>query len=176
MLSHLGFTFTSVTPATMWTESLPEKSLLEHTSASIFSEDGTHWVRIFIDILIIYKCVPCAHLSNGALGHLAESSHAFAVILSRCKWVIFPTHDGEKVSHVIKAATNSAMFIFMWRGCSAAIGATLFHSSQLICQKRPEWSLRWIAPLWKRMTPAMPKDVDASLNITLWFSGNRPNT
>ena len=176
MLCHLGLTLKSFTPATMWTGFLPEKRLLEHTSANMFSEDGTHRIRIFMAILIIYKCVPWAHLSNGALGHLAESSYTFAVILSRCKSVIRPTHNGEKVSHVIKAAKNSAMFIFIWRCCIAAIDATLFQSSQHICQKRPEWPLRWRTPSWKRITPAMPNDVDASLNRTLSFSGSRPNT
>ena len=160
----------------MWPESLPEKRLLEHISASSLSLDATHWVLIFIVILIIYKCVPWAHRSNGALGHLAESSHAFAVILSRCNTVIRPMQNCAKVSHVIKAAMNSATLIFIWRGCSVGSDATLFQSSQPIYQNRPEWPLWWVSSYGKSMTPAMPNDVDASLNSILRFSGNRPNT
>ena len=55
-----------------------ESNLREKKSERVLPAEGTHSVLIFIEHFSMYKCVPCAHLSNGNIWHLAESTHDFA--------------------------------------------------------------------------------------------------
>ena len=126
-------------------------------------------------ILSLCKWLPWAQRSYGALGHLAVSSQAFAVMLSMDNVVIFPVQYVANVSHVIKAQMNSAMLIFTLPAVNSGIVAICRQSNQFICQKRPATPSLSLF-LWSKVnTPAIPHEEDASQANVALFVGKLPN-
>ena len=130
MLIHRGLTFLNYLSATLRL-CLDGKNFREKISAVTFSADGIHLVLIFMDCSSRNKCVPCAHRSKGKIGQRAISIQALAEKLSSVRKVYLPEQNLAKVSHVIKAAKNSAWLIFTEPGERSLIFTTLSHSSHL---------------------------------------------
>ena len=108
--------------------------------------------------------------------HRAESIQAFAVTLSNAKVVILSLTKSEKVSHVMRAAKNSATLMWTVPILRIDCGTIFLHVSHEICQNSPEnslWVVCWCA---KCKTPAIPNVPDASLDNQWSLSGNRPKT
>ena len=117
----MGFILSILHPHTMWPDGLAKNMYLEKMSAKPLSPEGTHAVRNLIEFLSKCQWTPCAHLSKGCFGHLAVSNHDFATLLSSSTVVNFFEQKGEKVSHVISAAKNSATLISTAPGLRAGI-------------------------------------------------------
>ena len=108
--------------------------------------------------------------------HRAESNHAFAVTLSTANVVILSFTKSENVSHVMRAAKNSASLMWTLPILRMGVGAIFCHASHEICQNSPEKSLWLLCGRPKCKTPAIPNDPDASLDNQCSLSGNRSKT
>ena len=170
---HLGLTLRTKVLAMRWPDFLPEYLFLERISAISFTAEGIQFVEIFIPHSIMYRWVPWAHRSNGNVGHLAASNQAFAAVLSIWRQVILLEQCSANVSQVIRRAKNSATLIFMLSGQLSWREAYPLHSSQDICQKIPPIFPQFTLGLRNWRTPAIPKDVDASLERTQSLLGKR---
>ena len=105
---QLGLTFRKRCPFTSWPFDLAEKRPREKPSAKLLSPEGTYEVRNFADIFNICKWTACAQRSKGCLGHLHESNHACATVLSILSVVVLYEQNLANVSQVMSAAKNSA--------------------------------------------------------------------
>ena len=107
---HFGWIFRKCCPFPLrsWPFKLAEKRRRDSISATSLSPEGTHKVRNCAESFNICKCTACAQRSKGCLGHLHDSNHACATVLSILSMVVLCEQILANFSQVMSAAKNSA--------------------------------------------------------------------